>query len=214
MQWNDAVLAATHMGNSVLLLSSALVLAVWLGLGAAWPVCLRWALAIGLAVLLVLASKVAFFGWGVGIEQIDFTGISGHAMLATAVLPAITVSVTMRASVRIDTVAVGLAFAVAVLVGLTRIELGVHSWSEVLSGWLVGLLVATVAVPAIRTMRVARSFRMSPWPLLAANIMLVVATAPRGGRGPETHGLVIKIALWMSGRSEPFSRAMLHGQAI
>lgn len=210
MQWNDVVLAVTHMGNSVLLLSSALVLAVWFGLGAAWPVCLRWALAIGLGVLLVLASKVAFFGWGVGIEQFDFTGISGHAMLATAGLPAIAASMTVRTGM----VAVNLAFAVAVLVGLTRIELGTHSLFEVLSGWVVGLLVAMVVVPAIRTGRAARSFRMSPWPLLAANILLVGATALRGGRGPETHGLVIEIALWASGRSEPFSRAMLHGQAI
>jgi membrane-associated phospholipid phosphatase len=210
MQWNDAVLAVTHLGNSVLMLSSAFVLAMWLGLGSAWLVCLRWAWAMGVAVLLVLATKVAFFGWGVGIAQIDFTGISGHAMLATAVFPALAAALTMRTSLQTGTVAIGVAFVVALAVGLTRIELGAHSLSEVLLGWLVGLVVAVLAVRAMNAMRAARGLQLSPWPLVAANLLLLMATAPRGGRGPETHGLVIQIALWASGRAEPFTRAMLH----
>ena len=33
------------------------------------------------------ASKVAFIGWGLGLSALDFTGISGHAMIASAVYP-------------------------------------------------------------------------------------------------------------------------------
>ena len=214
MQWNDAVLAVTHLGNSVLMLSSAFVLAMWLGLGSAWLVCSRWAWAMGVAVLLVLATKVAFFGWGLGIAQIDFTGISGHAMLATAVFPALAAALTMRTSLQTGTVAIGVAFVVALAVGLTRIELGAHSLSEVLLGWMVGLAVAVLAVRAMNAMRAARGLQLSPWPLVAANLLLLMATAPRGGRGPETHGLVIQIALWASGRAEPFTRAMLHSPSM
>lgn len=214
---NDAVLAVTHMGNSVLMLSSALVLAIWLGLVAAWRVCLVWVLAIGVAVLLVLATKIAFFGWGWGIAQIDFTGVSGHAMLATAVLPTLAAAMTLRASLQASTVAVGLAFVLAVAVGLSRIALGAHSLSEVLTGWLVGLLVTLLTLRGLRGLRgwhVAPGFRASPWPLVVANLLLLTCTAPRTGQGPETHGMVVKIALWASDRTEPFSRAMLHGRSI
>jgi membrane-associated phospholipid phosphatase len=217
MPWNDLVLAVTHLGNSVLMLSSALVLGVWLALGSAWGVCLKWAWAVGVAVLLVLATKVAFFGWGVGIAQIDFTGISGHAMLATAVLPALAAAMTARFSLQMGAVAVGMAFVVAIAVGLTRIELGAHSLSEVLLGWGVGLVVAVLALRALYAMRARHvlsaesRFLLSPWPLVVVNVMLLITTAPRGGRaGLETHGLVIQLALWVSGRAEPFTRAMLH----
>jgi membrane-associated phospholipid phosphatase len=215
MPWNDLVLAVTHLGNSVLMLSSAFVLGVWFALGSAWRVSLKWAWAVGVAVLLVLATKVAFFGWGVGIALIDFTGISGHAMLATAVLPALAAAMTVRLSLQMGAVAVGIAFVVAIAVGLTRIELGAHSLSEVLLGWGVGLVVAVLVLRALYAARHVFSaesrFLLSPWPLVVANAMLLIATAPRGGRaGLETHGLVIQLALWVSGRAEPFTRSMLH----
>ena len=36
---------------------------------------------------LVALTKIAFMGWGVGVRDLDFTGISGHAMVSSAVLP-------------------------------------------------------------------------------------------------------------------------------
>jgi len=191
------------------------MLAIWLGLGSAWRVCWVWAWAMGAAVVLVLATKVAFLGWGMGIAYIDFTGISGHAMLATAVWPALAAAMTLRLSKQACVVGAGLALAVAIVVGLTRIELGAHSLSEVLLGWMVGLVVAVMAVRALRTMRAQGGFRFRAWPLVVGNLLVLIATAPRGGRAaPETHGLVVQIALWASGRVEPFSRAMLHSPSI
>ena len=47
----------------------------------------RWSgLAAG-AVLVTLATKVAFIGFGIGVAVIDFTGVSGHAMFAALVYP-------------------------------------------------------------------------------------------------------------------------------
>ena len=191
------------------------MLAIWLGLGSAWRVCWVWVWAMGSAVVLVLATKVAFLGWGMGIAYIDFTGISGHAMLATAVWPALAAAMTLRFSEQAGVVAVGVALAVAIAVGLTRIELGAHSLSEVLFGWMVGLLVAVLAVRALCAMRAQGGFLPRSWPLVVGNLLVLIATAPRGGwAGPETHGLVIQIALWASGRAEPFTRAMLHSPSM
>jgi hypothetical protein len=33
------------------------------------------------------AMKIAFIGWVAGMHYVDFTGLSGHAARATAVLP-------------------------------------------------------------------------------------------------------------------------------
>jgi hypothetical protein len=46
-----------------------------------------WILFVGIAIVLI--SKVAFLGWGLGIAGLDFTGVSGHTMLATAILPVV-----------------------------------------------------------------------------------------------------------------------------
>ena len=98
-------------------------------------------------------DQSSFFRLGRGIAQIDFTGISGHAMLATAVLPALAAAMTVRFSLQMGVVAVGMAFVVAIAVGLTRIELGAHSLSEVLLGWGVGLVVAVLVLRALYAAR-------------------------------------------------------------
>ena len=41
-----------------------------------------WSGLVAGAVLVTLATKVAFIGFGVGVAVIDFTGVSGHAMFA------------------------------------------------------------------------------------------------------------------------------------
>lgn len=211
MLWHDWLLAVTHMGNSVLLLSSALVLGLWLvgyGMGSgAWRHGVEWSAVLGTAVVVVFASKVAFIGWGIGIARWDFTGISGHAMLSMAVLPVVAAVMTLRSPWPIRMAAVGLCFVLATAVGVTRIELRTHSWSEVWAGWGLGLAVAVLSILRLRPLRMRQ---WSVWPLLAGNVLLLWATAPKGGKGPETHGLVVDIALWMSGRTEPFTRAMLH----
>ena len=48
---------------------------------------LGWLASTALAATITTLSKVAFIGYGVGLPALDFTGISGHAMFAAAVLP-------------------------------------------------------------------------------------------------------------------------------
>jgi len=204
----------THLGNAVVLLTTAVIMAVWLQKAQASLAAVSWLFILGFAVLLVLATKLAFLGWGIGIESIDFTGISGHAMLSSAVFPTMASLLTSKQRPAIRVLAITLGFVVAIVVGISRLILDAHSESEVLIGWTLGSMVALATLSVIR--RVASNFgsRTSPLPLALALVAILAITAPRGGQpGPETHGLIVKMALWASGRAIPFDRYMLHRQA-
>ena len=99
---------------------------------------------------LVAATKIAFLGWGIGSARLDFTGVSGHTTLATAVtLTAIhLLSRGLPRSYRLALLAVGLADALAV--GLSRLAVQAHSFSEVCAGLVIGGLVAGGFVAASR----------------------------------------------------------------
>jgi len=207
-------LLITHLGNSVVLLSTAVIMAVWLQKGRASLVAVSWLFILGLAVLLVLATKLAFLGWGFGIASIDFTGISGHAMLSSAVFPTLAALVTLKQRPAIRASAIASGFVVAIVVGISRLVLDAHSESEVLIGWTVGCSVAVTTLFVIRCVASDFTDRRSPLPLALAVLVILAVSAPRGGQsGPETHGLIVKMALWASGRTAPFDRNMLHRQA-
>ena len=64
---------------------------------------------------------------------------SGHAAYSTAwVIVAAIAAWNMPGSMR-DAALVGVAFAIAAVVGLSRIYLGAHWWSDVAGGWGLGL---------------------------------------------------------------------------
>jgi len=203
----------THLGNAVLLLSAALVLALWWAAGGAGRLALRWLLVLGTAVAVVLATKLAYLGWGWGVAWLDFTGISGHATLSAAVLPLLAWALATRVSLRTRWAAVVCAVALALAVGATRWVLQVHSVSEVLVGWLLGGAVAWAMLHGLAKGHAPWAVQegaISPWWLAAGLAVLLLWTAPRNGQSPETHGLVVKLALWASGRDQPYTRAMLH----
>src|ERR1700737_233610 len=77
----------TRLGGAGLTLPLALTIALWLALGYTWRLAAGWLAVIAAAVGIVALTKIAFLGWGVGVREWDFTGVSGHAMLSTAVYP-------------------------------------------------------------------------------------------------------------------------------
>ncbi|MDP9108232.1 MAG: membrane-associated phospholipid phosphatase, partial [Pseudomonadota bacterium] len=66
---------------------AALAILAWLLAGRLWRLAATWIMLFGVGMLLVVASKIAFIGWGIGSQSLDFTGLSGHAMRACAVMP-------------------------------------------------------------------------------------------------------------------------------
>jgi membrane-associated phospholipid phosphatase len=194
----------TRWGNSLLLLPTAAWIGVSLWAFGERPIAWRWIVSLGTAVLLVLASKIAFLGWGVGSRALDFTGISGHSTLAAAVLPMFAWWLVQDRAATTRVRAVCAAAAFAVVVGLSRVLLSAHSVSEVVAGLVLGLVVAWIAVPRGPGGGHRGSLR---W--LVVGLLLVAGTLSSVGDSEDAHGIVVRIALALSGRSQPFDRGML-----
>jgi membrane-associated phospholipid phosphatase len=165
---------------------------------------LRWIAALAMAVLLTAASKVAFIGWGIGSAALDFTGISGHAMFAAAVYPVLFSAIAPGTSRHAHAIAIAAGSLVAILVGTSRVVLGTHSVSEILAGWLVGG-VACAAVLARRTPVPAAQLRTAV--LVTAALWLTLM--PGAGPTVDTHSIVTRLALKLSGHERPYTRTVL-----
>lgn len=228
----------SRLGEAQLLLPALALAAAWL---AAQPggrrAALAWLGATGLAAALTTASKVAFIGHGLGWAALDFTGFSGHAMFAAAVLPglarllaapvagagaagplALSGAARGRAgaggAVPADGVArrlalgAALGWALAAAVAVSRVAVQAHSWSEVLSGFALGAVVHAALRAA------------GPWPvrrrppLVAPLLLLAVALGVAAAPPPRTHDWVTRLALAQAGRERPFQRADLHRGAL
>ena len=92
----------------------------------------------GAASLSVALSKIAFFGWGLGIPRLDFTGFSGHSMLVGSVLPILGWLLASRARPSLRLTAAAIGAACALLIAVSRVVLGYHSISEVVTGLPIG----------------------------------------------------------------------------
>ncbi len=207
MESFDAVAAWTHLtnwGNSVLLMPTALVIAIGLWIGGRRRLALRWAVGFAAAVLLTLATKIAFLGWGLGVRSLDFTGISGHSVLAASVLTMLAWWVAQDSpNPAMRTVIVAIGVVVAALIGWSRLVLHTHSPSEVVSGLALGFATAWLATAPVPRRDHDRWVR---WAILVA--LLLGFVLPLGHAVDEPHQLVTRIALALSGRTQVFTRAL------
>ncbi len=88
---------------------------------------------------LVLGSKIAFTAWGLGIPALGFRGFSGHAAQATSLLPIMLASaLNLPGYPQGRKLGLILGLALGAIVAVSRVELELHSVSEVLSGWVLG----------------------------------------------------------------------------
>jgi len=195
----------TRLGESGIVLPVVLVVAIGLGWSARRAGrALSLLLPVALAAIVVTATKIAFMGFGWGIARLDFTGMSGHAMLAAALYPVLVV-VHVPPTGRRRAVAMALAAAVVALVAVSRVVLGTHSESEVLSGCAVGALAAVVATRSIDR---AGGVRLSVvWLAPALAWMLLTFPAPPV---MASHDWITQLAMTLSGRDHPYVRADLH----
>lgn len=199
----------TRLGETGVVLPAALLVLAWLWRRAPMAA-LGWAGALTSAITLVAATKIAFMGFGQGIAVLDFTGLSGHSMFAGAAYPLLGWA-AMAGRARPWRLA-GLASGttLALLVAVSRVPVQAHSVSEVVSGAMLGLAVALVGVQLAR--------RHPPAPALrpAALAALVVWGVAVLGLRPEplvpSHEMVARVALAVSGRERPYTRADLHRQ--
>ncbi len=195
----------TRLGEAQILLPAMVLATAWL----TWRqgptrLALGWLASTTLAATITTLSKVAFIGYGVGLPALDFTGISGHAMFAAAVLPPLLRLSAGTLTGRWQTASLVLGYSLAAAVAVSRVMVGVHSWSEVAAGFALGasasgLALLSAQVPAVRIPR------WVPAAVLAWGTLGVAAAPPS-----RTHDWVTQLALAQSGCNQPYQRWQMH----
>jgi membrane-associated phospholipid phosphatase len=194
----------TRLGEAQILLpAAALTMLALLAQPQTRRLALGWMGLVIAAAALTTVSKLAFIGWGIGWAAINFTGVSGHAMFAAAIYPVLMVAFLSTPLRGRHGLALALGCALALLVGVSRIEVGAHSWSEVLAGWVVGGAVSAAALAAYTS----SALRLRP--ILPVILLAWMAIMPFQLHASPTHSLVIRLALAMSGNDRPFERSDL-----
>ncbi|OYO29236.1 membrane-associated phospholipid phosphatase [Janthinobacterium sp. PC23-8] len=181
---------------------AGVAIAIWLLVSKQWRLVLSWSLWYGGGMLLVVLSKLAFIGWGVGSVALDFTGFSGHAMRAGAVFPVLMYVVLQRAPRQWRHAGVLLGVACAVLVAIARVVVHAHSVSEAVSGCVLGL---AMAFGFMWQARGVVNFAVSHALALASLALMVLITFK--AEPMPTEDWLQKIALKLSGHGRIFSRA-------
>lgn len=176
----------------------------WLFSLKAWRLGWWWAFLFLGGLFLVAATKIAFAGWGIGIREIDFAGFSGHAMRVAALAPVLLYLVVRNAAPAVQAVAASVGIMFACLIGVSRIVVHAHSPSEAISGFLLGTLVAIAFVWLAKKYRLPR---LNIWLMLA--IVAFISASPAAQPAP-TETWVQKVAVYLSGREKPFTRADWH----
>jgi membrane-associated phospholipid phosphatase len=192
MNWHNI----TDLGDAAVMLPAGFAIAVWLIVSRAWHDALVWLALFGAGVLVVVGTKIAYVGWGIGVPQLDFTCVSGHAMAATSVLTVAGYFVCSSFSRKGALLAAVLGLGFGLLVGISRIVISAHSTSEAVAGCALGGLIALLAIRAIRVRPTIVAA-----PLAFAFAFLTLVAAVHGEQAPSEQ-LITKVALYLSGHSE------------
>ncbi len=155
--------------------------------------------------VLVIGTKLAFMGWGIGIEAIDFTGFSGHSSRAAAVLPVLFSLLFDKAPRSWRSKPVLIAWVLALIITVSRVVVNAHSHSEAWFGFALG---AAVSLTFLSLQRESRFGLARIWLLLPCVAFVLALPAIKPGKA---HEWITDVALYLSGREAPFSREQLHG---
>ncbi|SAL33756.1 phosphatase PAP2 family protein [Caballeronia telluris] len=166
-----------NVGDAGFTLPIALALAVWIATSR-WQLALRWILTLGVGMCFVGATKIIHAGWGAEIEPIGFRMVSGHTMLATAILTVVLALLSDRLELG-KGLGIAAGLAIGAVTAAARVVDHSHSLAEVISGWIVG---ATVALLFLRAY--ARSDARPRYPMGAIAGFALVAMLAYGHRAP------------------------------
>ena len=202
MNWWEAL---SMVGSTAVTGPLSIAIAAWLLAGRSWRLSLSWCLLFGGGMLLVVLTKMAYIGWGIGIEEVQFGGLSGHAMRACAVFP---VALYLafhhtRPSLRQGATVAGIVLGV--LISMSRVPVLAHSVSEVLLGGAVGLAVAAAFIVHAASERPGVAGRV-----LLALCLPVLCLAPLAKPVPAERWIT-QLALRVSGNTAPVGQHWILG---
>ncbi|HAT33935.1 MAG TPA: membrane-associated phospholipid phosphatase [Janthinobacterium sp.] len=179
---------------------TGVAIALWLAAGKCWRLALNWCLLFGGGMAVVVLTKVAFIGWGIGVSSVELAGFSGHAMRAAAIFPVAFFVLLKNAGPRARVAGVAAGVVLAVLIAIARVVVHAHSVSEVVTGCLLGLAVAFAFIWHARAVREVVVSRV----LIALSLCGLLFT-PTVEPVP-TEQWMQQLALYLSGHERPFQR--------
>ncbi len=198
IEWSEI----TRFGDVTIMSFAALAIAAWLIAENEKRLALCWALLFAAGMGVVVAAKMAFIGWGIGIRAIDFAGFSGHAMRATAVLPVLFYLILESAPRPLRACGALCGLAAGAVVGLSRLALHAHTISEVAAGWLLGAAVSISFIWVAGAMLRRPVFN----PLRIMLSLMALLVAPYVHPAPTQRWLT-DITLYVTGHEQPFPRS-------
>jgi len=192
----------TWLGDSGLLLPAAFLIALWLASSRkTWPTAALWIVLFGTASLVILVSKLAFLGWGIGSATWNFTGVSGHTAISTSVWPVALWLVASRMGHRFRVALALGGWVLAAVIGVSRLALYAHSVSEVVTGFMLGTAVAGAFL--VVQHRMPHPSLRGTW--VALSLLLPLSYQPPGHAAP-TQDALERMAVRLAGIENPFSR--------
>ena len=153
---------------------------------------------------LVLATKLAFFMWGIGSARFDFTGLSGHAALAALIWPAAMWLLAANRTALSTTFWVVMGFVIGAAIAYSRVELNDHSSSEAVIGFVAGSL---IGLGFWWLVRCCKPFRIRYAGLAGAVLLALVVV--QHGRPTPTQDWIRLVSTRLTG-APPFRRPDLH----
>jgi membrane-associated phospholipid phosphatase len=190
----------TGFGDTVVMMPVAAAILVWLLVGRAWKMAFWWAALFSLGLAIVAATKIAFIGWGIGIRSLDFTGFSGHAMRATAVMPVLFYLMMHRSRSTGRLIGIGLGLVFGIVLSVSRVEVHAHSISEAVAGCILG---GVTSLGFIWLSRRWEKPALSRW-LIAVSMIALFPTSY--AKPAPTQRWMDSVALYLSGHDRPYTR--------
>lgn len=135
---------SSRAGSALSLVPIALVMTFWLYRKHENGRTLFWVLSVAGAAAINFIAKLSFARarptlWNSILPETTFSFPSGHSMATMAAVAALVFLLRRRAASGIFALAVAAGVIFVVLVGISRVYLGVHYPSDILAGWLASL---------------------------------------------------------------------------
>lgn len=202
----------TFFGDSMLLLPcAALIVILLLWKAETRRTCWQWLVLFGAAGALVVVSKLAFMGWGIGSRLYDFTGFSGHSALSASIWPVMIWILASRAPRGWRLAAVAMGYLLALTIGISRVIIHAHSVSEVVAGLALGYTISTSFL-LLQYSRQTQIHHLS-FGQLTAVLLLPLLLVIQGKKAP-TQGLLEQIAQTVAQTGRVYTRADLHRNRV
>ena len=177
---------------------AALVIAVWLWLGASRKIVLLWMGVLVTAYLVVGASKILFKGWGIGLHDLGIAVFSGHAMNACLVFTVMLNLLCQQIDQRLRWPALVAGLLATWWFAINYVAHTIHPLPEAIAGALIGSVAACVMVFSLRHYNVSHV----PRPALALGLAVVMAFSCMPKYTAER--LLDHIAITLSGADQAF----------